>query len=223
MPVGRSQTEQLYRARFAKEHLPAKNAVWKVLCECFFQKYIALDSAVLDIGAGYCEFINNIRCGSKYAVDLNDKTSEYAAPDVKVFKCQSTNLSVFKDASIDVCFMSNFLEHLESRRDIIATLTEVLRILKPGGRILILQPNIRYLYRQYWDFFDHHIPLSDKSLAEALRSIGFIIETVIDRFLPYTTKSSIPQNPWLVRLYLKIPLAWRIIGRQAFICAVRHR
>ena len=28
---------------------------------------------VLDIGAGYCEFINNIQCAQKYAIDLNGK------------------------------------------------------------------------------------------------------------------------------------------------------
>ena len=211
--------KRLYRARFEEEHLPEKNAIWKVLCEYFFQKYIAVDSTVLDIGAGYCEFINNIRCGTKYAIDLNDDTAGYAATDVKVFKCPSTDLSAFEDSTVDVCFMSNFLEHLETRQDIVKTLGEVLRVLKPGGKVLILQPNIRYLYREYWDYFDHHIPLSDKSLVEILQASGFTVDNVIDRFLPYTTKSSIPKSPWLVKLYIKMPFAWKIMGKQAFICA----
>jgi len=214
--------EELYRTRFEEEKLPQKNAVWKVLCNDFLQKYIRKDSAVLDIGAGYCEFINNIQCAKKYAIDLNENTAKFAGPGVKVFQCSSTDLSVFADASIDISFMSNFLEHLKSREDILRTLSEVFRILRPGGGIIILQPNIRYLYKQYWDYFDHQIPLSDKSLTEALQMTGFTIEKIIDRFLPYTTKSSIPKNPWLVKLYLKMPFIWKIMGKQTFIYGTKN-
>jgi ubiquinone/menaquinone biosynthesis C-methylase UbiE len=214
--------EELYRRRFEEEKLPQKNAIWKVLCNDFFQKYIRNNSTVLDIGAGYCEFINNIQCAKKYAVDLNEDTTRFASPDVKVFKCPSTDLSVFADASIDISFLSNFFEHLKSREDILITLSEVFRILKPGGGVLILQPNIRYLYKEYWDYFDHQIPLSDKSLTEALQITGFTIEKIIDRFLPYTTRSRIPQKPWLVKFYLKMPFIWKVMGKQAFIYGTKH-
>lgn len=216
-----SNTEKLYRVRFKEDQLGPKDAIWKVLCKYFFQKYIPQDAAVLDIGAGYCEFINNIQCAKKYAIDLNNDTPKYADSDVKVFKCPSTALSPFEDASIDICFMSNFLEHLDNRKDILTTLAEVLRVLKAGGKILILHPNIRYLYKEYWDYFDHRIPLSDKSLVEVLQASGLVIDEVIGAFLPYTTKSRIPQLPWLVRLYLKFPLAWKVMGKQAFVCAIK--
>ena len=210
--------EELYRARFEKQQLPQKNAIWKILCGQFFQKYIPVDSTVLDIGAGYCEFINNIHCAKKYAVDLSEDTQNFSNPDVEVFKCASTDLSAFTDSSVDIVFMSNFLEHLKTREDIIATLAEVFRVLKPEGSLLILQPNIRYSYKQYWDFFDHRIALSDRSLGEALQIAGFIVEKVIKRFLPYTTKSKIPKNAWPVKLYLKMPCLWRIMGKQS--CSV---
>ena len=203
--------------RFEIDALPQKDAIWKVLCHCFFQQYLLNNAAVLDIGAGYCEFINNIQCAEKFAVDLNIDTAKFANANVKVFNCSSTDLSAFADMSIDVAFMSNFLEHLKSRKDILKTLTEVYRVLKPAGSILILQPNIRYVYAHYWDYFDHHIPLSNRSLMEALHIAGFTIRQVIDRFLPYTTKSRIPQSPWLVKLYLKMPFVWKIIGKQSFV------
>jgi hypothetical protein len=41
------------------------------------------------------------------------------------------------------------------------------------------------------------------------------------RFLPYTTKSRFPQWGWLVRLYLRLPLAQRLFGRQAWVVAVK--
>src|SRR2546425_1038832 len=33
---------------------------------------------------------------------------------------------------------------------------------------LVLQPNIRYAFKVYWDFFDHNLPLSHASMLEAL-------------------------------------------------------
>jgi len=84
---------------------------------------------------------------------------------------------------------------------------------------MILQPNIRYAYKEYWDFFDHYIPLSHKSLIEVLQMVGFRIDKVLPQFLPYTTKNKIPKNVILVKLYLKLPFIWKLIGKQMFILA----
>jgi ubiquinone/menaquinone biosynthesis C-methylase UbiE len=211
------ESRELYQARFKEYERLQKSGIWKVLCGHFFQKYIARDATVLDVGAGYCEFINNIQCGEKYAVDLNEDTIRFAHSDVKVFNRSSTNLDFLSDASVDVVFMSNFLEHLSGKDEVIGTLKEVSRVLKPRGRVLILQPNIKFLYKEYWDFFDHNVPLSDKSMVEALRYTGFEIERVVPKFLPYTTKSAMPKNLFLIKLYLKLPVLWRILGRQMFI------
>jgi ubiquinone/menaquinone biosynthesis C-methylase UbiE len=214
--------ESLYKNRFDNSSLDRRKVLWQILCRAFFQRFIPKDSAVLDVAAGYCEFINNITCSEKFAVDLNQNVFRYADPNVKVFVCSSVDMSPIPGGSIDVAFMSNFLEHLESRQQIIQTLTEVRRVLKPSGSIMILQPNIRYLSKEYWDFFDHCIPISDKSLTEALLMAGFKIKKSIPKFLPYTTKSRIPQFPFLVHLYIRMPLAWKIFGKQAFIVAQKN-
>jgi len=86
---------------------------------------------------------------------------------------------------------------------------------------LVLQPNIRYAFKVYWDFFDHNLPLSHASMLEALALCGFETETVRPRFLPYSTKSALPSWPILVRLYLRCPALHRLLGKQMFIVAVR--
>jgi hypothetical protein len=70
-------------------------------------------------------------------------------------------------------------------------------------------------------FFDHVTPIDDRALCEALELCGFSIETAIPRFLPFTTKGSLPKSTLLLKLYLKIPLAWKLFGGQAFIVARR--
>lgn len=214
-----SRLSKLYRERFRDDELARKSRLWQVLCVKFFQKYIPRDSVVLDIGAGYCEFINNIRARKKYAVDLNEDVRRYAQGDVEVFVCSAAHIDRLEDGSVDVVFMSNFLEHLHSKDEVLEVLRESHRVLRDGGKVLIVSPNIRYAYKEYWDFFDHHTPLSDKSLAEALALAGFSLVESYAKFLPYTTKSELPQSGWLVKLYLKFPPIWWVMGKQFFAVA----
>jgi ubiquinone/menaquinone biosynthesis C-methylase UbiE len=209
---------KLYRERFeTAETISKKNKLWKVLCNEFFQKFVPPDSTVLDIGAGYCEFINNINAKQKYAVDMNPDIIKFANKDVKIYTGSANDLVFLPDNSIDVIFMSNFLEHLRTKEDILLIFSAIHRVSKPAGSLMILQPNIRYAYKNYWDFFDHHLPISDKSLVEALAITGFKIKTLYPQFLPYTTKSKLPQSSLLVKLYIRMPFMWHIFGQQVFV------
>lgn len=213
--------QALYNQRFPEQDLAHKNAIWKVICDSFLSKYVRSSDTVVDVGAGYCEFINNIRCARKIAVDLNPDVRRFADKDVQVINESCTAISTLAANSVDVVFMSNFLEHLPNKQLILDTFKEAHRVLKSGGQIIVLQPNIRFVPGEYWDFFDHHTPLTDRSLCEALALEKFSIKRAIARFLPYTTKSLLPQAPWLVRLYLAVPLAWRFLGKQALVVGVK--
>lgn len=210
---------RLYEHRFDAGEMRQRHRIWKVLCDHWFKKFIPYDSSVLDIGSGSGEFINQIECKEKFAVDSNDANKKFLSQDVKFYLCQSVNLSCIPDGRLDVVFMSNFLEHLLTKEEFARTIVEANRVLKPKGKLLILGPNIKYVYRNYWDFFDHHIPLSHYGLVELLEALGFSCELVLAKFLPYTVKSHIPKFPFLVRLYLAVPLVWKFMGRQMFIVA----
>lgn len=212
---------ELYDQRFNPAERAAKARLWAVLCGDFLQQYVAPGDAVLDLGAGFCEFINHIACAQKFAVDADAQVRQCAAPGVEVHVGPVHELGWLGDGAVNVVFASNLFEHLPSKDVLLATLREVHRILRPGGRLLVLMPNIRFAYRQYWDFLDHHLPLSDRSMVEALELTGFSPREVRPRFLPYTTKSAAPQWPWLVRLYLRCPPLHWLFGQQMFIAAVR--
>jgi SAM-dependent methyltransferase len=209
----------IYRHRFDAEEQQRKERLWRVLCRHFLQRFVSPADTVLDLGAGYCEFINNIRCAKKYAVDLNEDTPRFASREVRVIQKPAWDLSDLGSGSVDTVFVSNFFEHLRSKEELAATLGEVERVLRPGGRLMVLQPNIRYAYREYWDFLDHHVPLSHLSLAEALEIGGLRVVEVRPRFLPYTTKSRLPRPPALLRLYLVLRPLHRLLGKQMFIVA----
>jgi SAM-dependent methyltransferase len=207
----------LYSNRFSPAEQRQKEQIWRVLCRDFFQRYIQPTDTVLDVGAGYCEFINNIVCARKIALDLNEDTPRYAKPGVQVVQCYSNAMTPLSDNSVDVAFASNFFEHMPTKTIFLQTLREIYRVLRPGGKLLILQPNIRFLPGEYWDFLDHHIALTDRTVVEALLAVGMEPIEVRPRFLPYTTKSRVPQHPLLVKLYLRVPLAQRLMGKQAWV------
>ena len=213
--------EKIYKRRFS-DGIHFRDEMYKIICRNFFQKYIPYNSTVLDLAAGYCEFINNINASVKIAVDINPDVKNFATKGIKVILSPSTDMREINDKSIDIVFTSNFFEHL-IKEDIVKTVKEMHRILKNNGKVLILQPNIRYCYRDYWMFFDHVSPLDDRSMCEVLEINGFKIIKCIAKFLPYSTKSKLPKSIFLLKLYLEIPLLQRIFGRQAFIYAEKTR
>ena len=208
----------IYADRFDKD-AKKRDVMWKILCKDYFQKFISKNDVVLDLAAGYCEFINNIVCGQKIAVDLNIATKDKANKDVKVYQALSTNLPKSLSNKVDVVFVSNFFEHLDSKDEMIDTLKEVHRVLKPDGKLMILQPNIRLVGNQYWDYIDHTLPLTEKSLYEALLLTDFKQTYCKVRFLPYTANSRIPAAPWLIKAYLKFPPAQLLMGKQTLTIA----
>ena len=213
-----AELEAIYAARFGGK-ASSRTLLWHTLVESYFQQFVKPTDTVLDLAAGYCEFINTVRCGRKIAVDLNPTLASVADPDVEVFQALSTELPSELDGTVDVAWVSNFFEHLEDSNAFVATLRELNRVLTPGGRLLVLQPNIRLTKEAYWDFVDHSFPITEKRLVEALKLTGFEVEVMKVRFLPYTTDSSLPISAALIRLYLKIPPAQWLLGKQTFVVA----
>ena len=174
---------------------------------------------MLDLGCGYGKFINNIRCGRKLAMDLNPDAPRFLDAGVEFLQQDCSTRWPCPDDSLDVVFTSNFFEHLPGKNALKLTLEECFRCLKPGGKLIAMGPNIRFLPGEYWDFWDHHLALSDRSLAEGLENCGFAILENHDRFLPYTMVSRREQPLFMLQLYLKLRPAWKIFGRQFLIVA----
>ena len=219
MPEGpnANQLQQIYRHRFAgKTAYRAK--VWTILTR-FLSRWIPAEGAVLDLGAGYCEFINNISARSKFAMDLNPDLASRANADVRILTQDCSEEWQVEASSLDTVFTSNFLEHLPNKEAVRRTLEHAYRCMKPGGYLVAMGPNIKYVPDEYWDFFDHYVELTELSLAEAMRACGFAVETKIGKFMPYTMSHGRQYPMWMIRLYLAMPVAWRLFGKQFLVVA----
>lgn len=217
----RDQLQRLYRHRFDEADREAKARLWRVLVESYFQRHVPASASVLDLGCGFGEFLNPLRCAKRTGVDVNPEATKYLQSGIEFHAGDVRSLPMLQDGSFDVVFTSNLMEHLPTKDDVEKMLREARRVLKPGGQLIALGPNLRFVGGEYWDFWDHLTPITDRSLAEVLGALDFKLLEQRARFLPYTTKSALPRASWLVRLYLRLPLAWPIFGRQFLLRAAK--
>lgn len=210
---------ELYRRRFPPAELEEMRAVWRVLVREFLGPRIPEKATVVDVGAGPCLFVNELRAARRIAVDANPTLADFAAPGVEAVVDGNLDLPSIPDRTADVVFMSNFLEHLATPTELLRVLAAARRVLRPGGELLVLQPNFRLCPRRYFDFVDHSLVVTDRGLVEGLGATGFDVVELRVRFLPFTSKSRLPKWPWAVSAYLKLrPLQW-LLGGQTFVRA----
>jgi len=110
---------------------------------------------ILDFGCGNGEllqiFVNNgVRSSNLYGVDVSPELIKLSKKKlklkakVKIYQGEKIN---FKDNFFDIILMTEVFEHLKDPKK---TITELKRILKKGGILLITVPN-GSAYRPFWD------------------------------------------------------------------------
>lgn len=210
--------QRIYNYRFKDVDVKKKNIVWKEVA-AYIYKLTNHPEVVLDPAGGMCEFINNIPAGEKWTVDLNEEfLNKYADQSVK--KVVGNNLAVeLPENYFDLVFISNFLEHLDSQEQVSEFLQKMFQTVKPNGFIAVMGPNFKYAYREYFDFADHTVCLSELGVAEHLVGAGFNIKKIYPKFLPLSFRGNLPVNKFLVQTYLQMPFAWNFFGKQFLILA----
>ena len=204
---------KIYSSRFSGSEL-YRLQVWKILIQKFLGKWIDPGGQILDLGCGHGEFINQVTGKRKWGMDLNPETATRLSQEVVFLRQNCAEPWNLPEASLDLVFTSNFFEHLFDKAALQRTLQQAHRALKPGSRLVALGPNIRLLPGAYWDFWDHYVPLTEQSLAEAGKLCGFTIEEAVAATLPYSMSQGFQPPLWTLRLYLALPFLWRFFGKQ---------
>jgi SAM-dependent methyltransferase len=201
-PPADGEVSGYFRTRLAPN--PHRAAVWKHLC-AYLQRWIPADAAVLELGAGWCDFANSITARRVVAMDLDATVQRAAAEHVEAEVGDCSDLSRFATDSFDVVFASNLLEHLE-RPVSTRLLAEAARVLRADGLLILLQPNFRLNPGGYFDDYTHVAIYTDRSLTDYLRAQDWNIVEVQPRFLPLTMNSKGSALTFLVPWYLRSPV-----------------
>jgi SAM-dependent methyltransferase len=195
-------------SRYHASHLtydPARRVVWAAVAR-HLASYVPPEAAVLELGAGYCDWINNVRAARRVAVDIWPEMPSFAAAGVQPLVLDiSAGLGSLGDSTFDVVLASNVLEHF-SPDESASVAHGVATLLRAGGRFVVVQPNFRYAWRRYFDDYTHRSIFTDVSLPAMLRAQGFRILEVRPKFLPYSMQGArVPIAGALVSAYLRSP------------------
>lgn len=211
--------QRLYEYRFRGIDQEARAAVWVPISR-FLYEQMGRPERVLDPAAGRCEFLNAVPSQERWGVDMADYREARARPDTKMIIADVMDAEL-PELHFDGVFVSNFLEHLPTPEAVYDFLVKMRDRLRPGGRIAIMGPNIRYCADEYWDCADHYLGLTHVAIEEHLYSAGLEPVRTFPRFLPYSFRGILPPSPRLTAMYLRIRPAWRLLGKQFLVLAER--
>jgi hypothetical protein len=196
-----SESDKYFSSRFTEDF--RRKYIWQKIAKYVDQLLPRTDST-LELGAGYCDWINSTESQIKYATDISNVIETYAAPEVKTLVKNSSDID-FEGIKFDRIQASNFLEHLDEV-ELAQTINRINSLLKSGGYLVLIQPNYRYTYKKYFDDYTHKKVFTHISLVDLFVGNNFKPLIVKKKFLPFTLKSKLKFGYKLINLYLHSPI-----------------
>ena len=168
--------------RFGKDYVPGRS--WKALAEALLK--ILNYKVVADLGAGEGTLSQLLaqRAEHVIAIDMSPKMVEYGTELVKrhglknlEYRMGRIEAPPIDDAAVDLAVLSQALHHAN---DPAVALEGAHRILKPGGRLVVLDL-LQHNFEQARELYaDRWLGFSEAELAGMLEKTGFIeIETLV--------------------------------------------
>jgi SAM-dependent methyltransferase len=197
--------ERYFETRLDTKFRKGADLVWGLIARDVTSRLGVPVTTVLDLGAGYGDFINQLEAPEKWAVDSWPGFMNCLHSKVRGIVADITQpLPEVPRDYFDFCFLSNVMEHF-SVEDGVKILTQLKAHVRPAGRIAFLQPNFTYCYKTYFDDYTHKTIYTSEGFVNFLKDNGFIVEFCCPRYLPFSFKSRLPRPLWLIRLYLALP------------------
>lgn len=131
--------------------------------------FVDSGARVLDAGAGECRFRSFFPSAKYVGVDLavGDEAWDYTVLDAHA----DLAMLPFRDQTFDLTLNTQVLEHVLEPKVI---LTEIFRVLKPGGRLLVTAPQGWYEHQAPHDYFR----FTSYALRYLLESSGYVVEEI---------------------------------------------
>lgn len=143
------------------------------LTKYLYNRYkLNLGDKLLDIGCGRGEFLKGfIQCGVQgFAVDQSSAARKYC-PEAVLKNSDIENEGIpYPDNYFDVVYSKSVIEHFYYPERMVS---EMLRVLKPGGLAITLCPAWEYNYRIYFEDYTHRTPFMRDSLRDIHIIHGF--------------------------------------------------
>jgi|688.fasta_scaffold509855_2 SAM-dependent methyltransferase len=135
-----------------------------------FASFILESDEVLDFGCGGGHLLNSLKAKSKFGVEINKIARESASKFcTQVFE----SIEEVPDSSVDVVISNHALEHVPYP---IAALSELRRVLRPDGRVVIYVPIDDWRTQRKYnpdDINNHLNTWTPQLMGNSLKEAGF--------------------------------------------------
>ena len=157
---------------YSKERRPYTSYPGK-LCSYLKKEYFKPGyKTLLDIGCGRGEHIKEFQ-KLGYKVKGVDKSEEARLlvkdVEIKIVDIENNPLP-YPDKSFDVVFSKSVIEHLNNPDNI---MKETYRILKDGGRLILMTPDWEAIHKIFYEDYTHKTPFTKGSLEDINKMFGF--------------------------------------------------
>lgn len=179
------------------------------LARCMFTRFGMYNGIkLLEVGCGRGDFLEafqslGIEC---YGADLSDYCLKNKG-HLEIACCDvSKDRLPYDDNYFDVVYHKSMLEHLYSPENV---MKETYRVLKPGGRLIILTPDWISQMKIFYEDFTHCRPYDTTSLRDLLQIYGFSgVHTELFYQLPVLWRfPSLKGLSLILRVFLSTPVA----------------
>ncbi len=203
--------QQNYLETIYNEHSTPITSYPKKLIKYLVERLsLKKNQKVLELGCGRGEFLNEfVECElDGYGVDISDYCKKFF-PTLNFRKVDMANEKLpYEDNYFDVIYSKSIIEHFYFPEKIFQ---EAYRVLKPGGIIITLTPEWKYIYKSFYDDYTHRVPFTKTSLRDIHEMQNFKqiqVESFIQlpilfkksyfsyflKFLSFLTRIIIPDN-----------------------------
>jgi ubiquinone/menaquinone biosynthesis C-methylase UbiE len=126
----------------------------------------------VDVGCGRGDQLFALQ---RLGFDVTGLDIERSTDDIAKHHVCDVGREVFPltDGSVDLAFSKAVIEHLYLPQ-IEHFMLEMLRITKPEGYVVLMTPDWRYLYRDFYVEFTHVTPFTERSLEQCMQMYGLV-------------------------------------------------
>ncbi|MCA1726432.1 MAG: class I SAM-dependent methyltransferase [Actinobacteria bacterium] len=141
------------------------------------RRFAPLDGArFLDVGCGIGTYVKRVRelAALSAGIDISEKRLRQST--VPNLVAAVSERLPFADASFDVILLNEVIEHVRDDRE---TLAECLRVVRPGGHVVIYAPNRLY------PFETHGIYMGKRYRFGNIPLVNYLPNVLRDRLVPH--------------------------------------
>lgn len=161
-------------SNYLKITYPKSSVYSEQLALYLYIRYLTTESKLLDVGCGIGEYVKAFRNFHIHTLGL-DKRIETDA-DLGYYKCNiETETFPFPDDYFDCIFSKSVIEHVHNIEHLFS---EIYRVLKPNGKIIVMTPDWECCYKDFYIDYTHIRPFTLKALRELLLIFKFKNVTV---------------------------------------------